>query len=80
MTKHRYDAGLQAAIKAAGSMTDLAKAIGITPSAVSQWDRIPQERVLDVEFATSVPREVLRPDIYAAPRPRLKRQRTAAHV
>jgi DNA-binding transcriptional regulator YdaS (Cro superfamily) len=49
--------------------TALARALpgDITPQAVSQWKRVPAERVLDVERATGVPRHELRPDIYPPP-------------
>lgn len=50
---------------ALGGPSALAKAIGdITSQAVSQWKRVPAERVVDVEKATGIPREELRPDIF----------------
>lgn len=55
---------IQAALKAAGGITSLAKAVGVSPSAVAQWDIVPPLRVLQVESVTGVPRWVLRPDIY----------------
>ncbi len=61
------DAGLQEAIRAVGGISELARRIGISQPSVSNWDRIPAERVLAVESATSVNRAVLRPDLYAAP-------------
>ncbi len=76
--RNRADAGLLAAINATRTTTDLAKAIGTTPQAVSLWDRIPHERVFDVERATGVPREILRPDLFNVPRP--KRLRQSAHA
>ena len=55
---------LRAAVKTAGSMRALAHLIGVTSAAVAQWDRVPAKRVVDVERATSIPREQLRPDLY----------------
>jgi DNA-binding transcriptional regulator YdaS (Cro superfamily) len=46
----------------------LAKALGITHGAVNQWRRVPAERVIDVERATGIPREKLRPDLYPSER------------
>ena len=59
------DAGLEQAIRAAGGVASLARAIGIAQPSVSAWSRIPAERVLAVESATLVNRFVLRPDLYA---------------
>ena len=44
--------------------THLARELGITHGAVFQWDRVPAERVIDVERITGIPREELRPDLY----------------
>lgn len=57
--------GLQKAIVAAGGVPELAKAIGITPEAIYQWDVIPIRRVLEIEEITGVKRGVLRPDYFA---------------
>jgi TorA maturation chaperone TorD len=58
------DPGLSEAIKAAGSVTELARRIGISQPSVSNWDRVPAERVVAVEAATGIPRAVLRPDLF----------------
>lgn len=60
------DLGLQEAIRAAGSVSELARRIGISQPSVSSWDRIPAERVLSVESVTGISRAVLRPDLFAA--------------
>ena len=57
--------GLQQAIRAAGGVTELARRIGISQPSISNWSRVPAERVLAVEAATGVGRAVLRPDLYA---------------
>jgi len=59
------DRGLQEAIRAAGGVTELARRIGVTQPSVSNWRRVPAERVLAVEEVTGVARDLLRPDLYA---------------
>jgi DNA-binding transcriptional regulator YdaS (Cro superfamily) len=61
------DAGIEKAAKAAGTISALAKKLGITRSAICQWPRIPAERVVEIEKVTGVPRAELRPDLYAPP-------------
>lgn len=58
------DPGIEKAIRAAGGITELARRIGISQPSVSNWLRIPAERVLSVEAATGVARAILRPDLY----------------
>jgi TorA maturation chaperone TorD len=58
------DPGLDEAIRAAGGITELARRIGISQPSVSNWSRVPAERVLSVEAATGVARATLRPDLY----------------
>jgi TorA maturation chaperone TorD len=58
------DHGLNEAIRAAGGVSELARRIGISQPSVSNWNRVPAERVLEVEAATGVERVVLRPDLY----------------
>jgi TorA maturation chaperone TorD len=58
------DPGLQQAIHAAGGVTELARRIGVSQPSVSNWTRVPSERVVSVEAATGVPRQILRPDLY----------------
>jgi TorA maturation chaperone TorD len=58
------DFGLEEAIRAVGGVSELARRIGISQPSVSNWDRVPAERVVAVEAATNVSRAVLRPDLY----------------
>ena len=60
------DAGLQEAIKAVGSVSELARRIGISQPSVSNWDRVPADRVLSVEGVTGISRAILRPDLFTA--------------
>jgi TorA maturation chaperone TorD len=59
------DHGLQEAIRAAGGIGELARRLGISQPSVSNWDRVPAERVLSVEQATGIARGLLRPDLFA---------------
>jgi len=58
--------GLSEAIRAAGGVGELSRQIGISQPSVSNWGRVPAERVIAVEAATGVDRAVLRPDLYGA--------------
>ena|SRR5688572_31536 len=60
------DTGLEEAIRVAGGVGALARKIGISQPSVSNWSRIPAERVLAVETATGIDRSILRPDLYSA--------------
>jgi TorA maturation chaperone TorD len=58
------DPGLSEAIRAIGGVSELARKIGIAQPSVSNWTRVPAERVVAVEEATGVSRITLRPDLY----------------
>ena len=59
------DAGLNRAIDAAGGVAQLARKIGVAQPSVSNWNRVPAQRVIAVEAATGVSRKLLRPDLYS---------------
>lgn len=63
------DPGLSEAIQAAGGVTELARRIGISQPSVSNWEKVPAERVVLIEETTGVSRKVLRPDLYRDPEP-----------
>jgi TorA maturation chaperone TorD len=56
--------GLDEAIRAAGGVGALARKIGISQPSLSNWERVPAERVLSVESITGIDRAILRPDLY----------------
>ncbi len=56
--------GLNEALNAVGGVTELARKIGISQPSVSNWERVPADRVLQVEAVTGVNRIALRPDLY----------------
>lgn len=45
----------------------LADDLGINKVSVHLWDRVPAERLVAVERALNIPRQQLRPDLYAPP-------------
>jgi TorA maturation chaperone TorD len=61
------DRGLQQAIDAAGGIGALARGLGISQPSVSNWAKVPADRVVAVETLTGIPRADLRPDLYATP-------------
>jgi DNA-binding transcriptional regulator YdaS (Cro superfamily) len=58
------DDGLRRAIAKIGSVNALAKALGMSTQALSDWRRVPSHRILQVEDVTGIRREELRPDLY----------------
>ena len=58
------DEGLQLAIKLAGGLRPLARELGLSVQAFSEWRRVPAHRILQVEAVTGIPRERLRPELY----------------
>src|SRR5205809_3852915 len=62
---HVRDLGLKQAIDAAGGVAQLARKIGIAQPSISNWNRVPAQRVVAVEAATGVSRKQLRPDLYS---------------
>jgi DNA-binding transcriptional regulator YdaS (Cro superfamily) len=67
MADPERDAGLLLAIEAAGSITALARELGMTQQSLSEWRRVPADRLLQVEAVTKIRREQLRPDLYRRP-------------
>ncbi len=64
--------------KPAGGVVALSAKLGLSRGAVSQWKRVPAERVLDVEKITGVPRHLLRPDLYPHPNDGLSAEKRVA--
>ena len=59
------DDGLDRAIDAAGGVAQLARKIGISQPSVSNWSKVPAQRVIAVEAATGISRGELRPDLFS---------------
>ena len=47
-----------------GRRSALAAYLKVYPGAVTQWERVPAERVVDVAKFTGIKREKLRPDVF----------------
>lgn len=43
----------------------VASALGLNKATISRWQRVPAERVVEVERITGIPRHELRPDLAA---------------
>ncbi|MBY3162089.1 helix-turn-helix domain-containing protein [Rhizobium laguerreae] len=52
------------AVRAVTSLAALASKIGVTRGAISQWEKVPEERLDAVSDATGIPKHVLRPELY----------------
>lgn len=44
--------------------SELARQLGLTRATLYNWERVPAERVVEVEKITGIPRTKLRPDLY----------------
>ena len=58
------DHALKLAVQASGGQAALGRHLGITGQAISQWDRVPPNRVITVEAASGIHRSILRPDLH----------------
>lgn len=56
--------GIDALKEGVPNIAALARDLNITRGAIHQWKQVPAQRVIEVEAATGISREVLRPDLY----------------
>lgn len=47
-----------------GQLSELARSLGISKSAVSMWKRVPADKAVAVERITGIHRHTLRPDVF----------------
>src|SRR4051794_25077361 len=65
MSTEALEKGVELAVAAAGSQSELARRLNVKVQSIQQWKRVPEDRVAEVEPVTGVPREKLRPDLAA---------------
>lgn len=58
---------VEQAAEKAGGVVSLARELGIKHTALYSWNRVPAERVLDIERITGISRHELRPDVFGQP-------------
>ncbi len=63
-SSREMDEGLKLAVEAAGGLRALARLLEISHNSIVKWDKIPADRVIEIEKRTGVARERLRPDLY----------------
>lgn len=60
----RMEIPIKEIAKKVGGVVALGKALGLSKGAVSQWKRVPIDRVISVEKLTGFTRQQLRPDVF----------------
>lgn len=61
------DSGMALIRAKRGGLAAVARGLRISGPAVVKWKKVPAERVVDIERITGIPRQQLRPDLYAPP-------------
>lgn len=51
-----------------GRKVRLARGLGLTPGAISQWKQVPADKAVDVSSITGIPVEELRPEVFRTPK------------
>lgn len=63
----KYDDALVRVLEKAGGPSKLAEYLGVVPSAVTQWIRVPARHLFRLEALTGIPGRDIRPDLWDAP-------------
>ena len=64
MTAEPTKDAVRLAAEACGGFPQLAEKLGIQRQALYQWDKIPADRVVEVERVSGISRTILRPDLF----------------
>jgi len=75
--KQEVSIGLRKIRETLGLQSKLARHLGVTRQAISDWPVVPINRLAEVEHFTGIDRAKLRPDIFDRPK---KRRRAASHA
>ena len=59
-----YDDALVRVLEAAGGPSKVAEYLGLVPSAVTQWTRVPARHIHRLEKLTGIPAQDIRPDLW----------------
>ena len=70
--------GLMKIRETLGMQSKLARHLGVTRQAISDWPVVPINRLNEVEQFTGIDRAMLRPDIFERPKKRKKSKRSSA--
>ena len=54
-------------IRLAGGVAHLARALGVRHPSVSEWKRVPADRVQAVSALSGLPPHMIRPDVFSSP-------------
>jgi DNA-binding transcriptional regulator YdaS (Cro superfamily) len=63
-----YSREARAVIKAGGGPTLLAAKLGVVPSAITQWKKVPPRHCRRCSEVTGIPLHEIRPDLWDAPK------------
>jgi DNA-binding transcriptional regulator YdaS (Cro superfamily) len=63
-SRKSQDPAVNAAIKGAGGLRALGRALGVAHTSLLGWTSIPAKHLLRIEEITGIPREQLRPDLF----------------
>lgn len=64
MKKYTKEINIEEVFSAAGGAYVLGRKLGLGPTTIYKWRRVPPTRCLRVEAITGIPKERLRPDVF----------------
>ena len=64
MNDRVVDKGIKLAVEAVGGWRSLGRKLGMNYQTIQSWKQIPAKHIVEIEKATGIPREKLRPELY----------------